>query len=319
MPAYCTAKISATVSEVIDYVNLEGQLVAERMTPLFGGLVATRYQHADMRGSPTVVTNAGCTQIERSIEQPFGAPYDGIYRDGPGFTGHATDAASGLTYMQQRYYDPIAMRFLSVDPAQSEFNRYSYGANNPFKFVDPDGRVAQAVEAGIVAAVVGCAKNAGCRSAVKAGLSGAGKSPAIGTPGVIDASGVKGYESTNADQAGNDSQSQAATSSTGAKRGPKTDPEAPHNRKIREVGNELVDQKNEIVAGGGVKPERSVDTPGGFKSTRRPDITYKTPGGETKAINVGRTKADGSPVTREVKAMQDLNGSGMQTDFVPYD
>jgi RHS repeat-associated protein len=127
-------------SEVIDYVNLEGQLVAERTTPLFGGLVTTRYQHADLRGSPTVVSNAGGTQIERSIEQPFGAPYDGIYRDGPGFTGHATDAASGLTYMQQRYYDPIAMRFLSVDPAQSEFNRYSYGANNPFKFVDPDGR-----------------------------------------------------------------------------------------------------------------------------------------------------------------------------------
>ena len=57
-----------------------------------------------------------------------------------GFTGHATDAASGLTYMQQRYYDPVAMRFLSVDPEQSEFSRYSYGANNPFKFVDPDGR-----------------------------------------------------------------------------------------------------------------------------------------------------------------------------------
>ncbi len=108
--------------------------------PLFGGLVTTRYQHADLRGSPTVVSSAGGTQIERSIEQPFGAPYDGIYRDGPGFTGHATDAASGLTYMQQRYYDPVAMRFLSVDPAQSEFNRYSYGANNPFKFVDPDGR-----------------------------------------------------------------------------------------------------------------------------------------------------------------------------------
>ena len=127
-------------SEIIDYVNLEGQLVAERTTPLFGGMVTTRYQHADLRGSPTVVSSAGGTQVERSIEQPFGAPYDGIYRDGPGFTGHATDAASGLTYMQQRYYDPVAMRFLSVDPAQSEFSRYSYGANNPFKFVDPDGR-----------------------------------------------------------------------------------------------------------------------------------------------------------------------------------
>jgi RHS repeat-associated protein len=119
---------------------LEAQLVAERSKPINSATVTTRYQHSDLRGSPTVVTNAAGTQIERSIEQPFGAPYDGIYRDGPGFTGHATDAASGLSYMQQRYYDLIAIRFLSVDPAQSEFSRYSYGANNPYKYVDPDGR-----------------------------------------------------------------------------------------------------------------------------------------------------------------------------------
>jgi RHS repeat-associated protein len=127
-------------NEVIDYINLEGQLVAERTKPINSATVTTKYQHSDLRGSPTVVTNAAGTQIERSIEQPFGAQYDGIYRDGPAFTGHATDAASGLSYMQQRYYDPIAMRFLSVDPAQSEFSRYAYGANNPYKYVDPDGR-----------------------------------------------------------------------------------------------------------------------------------------------------------------------------------
>ena len=133
------------ISEVIDYVNLEGQLVAERSSPLFGGLVTTRYQHADLRGSPTVVSSAGGLQVERSIEQPFGAPYDGIYRDGPGFTGHATDAASGLTYMQQRYYDPVAGRFLSTDPDPVNglglnFNRYNYAGNNPYRYTDPDGR-----------------------------------------------------------------------------------------------------------------------------------------------------------------------------------
>jgi hypothetical protein len=51
--------------------------------------------------------------------------------------------------MQQRYYDPIAGRFLSVDPVTtdaatgSSFNRYVYGNNNPYKFKDPDGRFAQ--------------------------------------------------------------------------------------------------------------------------------------------------------------------------------
>jgi uncharacterized protein RhaS with RHS repeats len=48
--------------------------------------------------------------------------------------------------MQQRYYDPIAGRFLSVDPVTTDsgsgghFNRYVYAENNPYKFKDPDGR-----------------------------------------------------------------------------------------------------------------------------------------------------------------------------------
>ena len=48
--------------------------------------------------------------------------------------------------MQQRYYDPVAGRFLSVDPVTTNakdgsfFNRYVYANNNPFKFKDPDGR-----------------------------------------------------------------------------------------------------------------------------------------------------------------------------------
>ncbi len=47
----------------------------------------------------------------------------------------------------QRYYDPTIGRFLSVDPVTANpkngtnFNRYWYAANNPYKYVDPDGRV----------------------------------------------------------------------------------------------------------------------------------------------------------------------------------
>jgi RHS repeat-associated protein len=67
-------------------------------------------------------------------------------RDGPGYTGHVSDAAIGLSYMQQRYYDPLLGRFLSVDPVGVSprnglnFNRYWYASNNPFKNTDPDGR-----------------------------------------------------------------------------------------------------------------------------------------------------------------------------------
>ncbi|WP_342769020.1 RHS repeat-associated core domain-containing protein [Solilutibacter pythonis] len=36
--------------------------------------------------------------------------------DRVGYAGHVMDSATGLTYMQQRYYDPMLGRFLSVDP-----------------------------------------------------------------------------------------------------------------------------------------------------------------------------------------------------------
>ena len=62
-----------------------------------------------------------------------------------------TDTQTNLTYMQQRYYDPIAQRFLSPDPVDvsgvdgGNFNRYWYANNNPYRFVDPDGRQPQPV------------------------------------------------------------------------------------------------------------------------------------------------------------------------------
>lgn len=61
----------------------------------------------------------------------------------PGFTGHVADAETGLSYLQARYYDPYAGRFLAVDPVEASagsFNRYWYANNNPYRFVDPDGR-----------------------------------------------------------------------------------------------------------------------------------------------------------------------------------
>jgi RHS repeat-associated protein len=63
-----------------------------------------------------------------------------------GFTGHVNDVDTGLTYMQQRYYDPVAGRFLSIDPVVTDantgkgFNRYAYANNQPYKYIDSDGR-----------------------------------------------------------------------------------------------------------------------------------------------------------------------------------
>jgi len=65
-------------------------------------------------------------------------------KDDVGFTGHQQDDVTGLTYMQARYYEPVIGRFMSNDPVGfsnvHNFNRYAYANNNPYKYVDPDGR-----------------------------------------------------------------------------------------------------------------------------------------------------------------------------------
>lgn len=103
------------------------------------------YIHTDALGTSVAVTDANRNVIERSEYEPYGALLNRPISDGPGYTGHVMDAATGLTYMQQRYYDPTLGRFLSSDPvaareAGDNFNRYSYAFNNPYLFNDPDGR-----------------------------------------------------------------------------------------------------------------------------------------------------------------------------------
>ncbi len=103
------------------------------------------YLHTDGLGSPVARTNAAGALVSRTRYEPYGLTAGGVTPT-IGFTGHVNDADTGLVYMQQRYYDPVAGRFLSIDPVTTDantggsFNRYSYANNNPYKYVDPDGR-----------------------------------------------------------------------------------------------------------------------------------------------------------------------------------
>ncbi|WP_368566251.1 RHS repeat domain-containing protein [Pseudoxanthomonas sp. UTMC 1351] len=105
-----------------------------------------RYIHTDALGSVAVVTDQNRNVIERREYEPYGFQLTPVIKDGPGYTGHVQDAVTGLTYMQQRYYDPQIGRFLSIDPVTAHvkpganFNRYWYANNNPYRFTDPDGR-----------------------------------------------------------------------------------------------------------------------------------------------------------------------------------
>jgi RHS repeat-associated protein len=59
------------------------------------------------------------------------------------FSAKEKDAESGYGYFGARYYDSDLSIWLSVDPMSDKypsFSPYSYCANNPIKYWDPDGR-----------------------------------------------------------------------------------------------------------------------------------------------------------------------------------
>jgi RHS repeat-associated protein len=130
-----------------EHVYLSGSLIAtvDHNWPS-NTIIATKYHHTDALGSPVAVTNATGQVIERNDYEPYGSVIGKPTFSGVGYTGHIMDGATGLTYMQQRYYDQSIGRFLSVDPVTADtklggnFNRYRYASNNPYRFVDPDGR-----------------------------------------------------------------------------------------------------------------------------------------------------------------------------------
>lgn len=99
-------------------------------------------------------TDVARTIISTTLYAPYGEVVETPIKlddpvNGIGYTGHVLDTATDLVYMQQRYYDPAIGRFLSVDPVGAStadgtnFNRYWYANNNPYRFTDPDGRLSR--------------------------------------------------------------------------------------------------------------------------------------------------------------------------------
>jgi RHS repeat-associated protein len=59
------------------------------------------------------------------------------------FNAKELDEETGLYYYGARYYDPRISLWYGIDPLQEKYpdiSTYAYCANNPVKYVDPDGR-----------------------------------------------------------------------------------------------------------------------------------------------------------------------------------
>jgi len=131
-----------------------------RIAKLFAALVAgllfhwevsaqvITYFHSDASGTPLLATDGSGTVVWKENYRPYGERLlnqTAATDNKIGFAGQPFESSTGLSYMGARYYDPVLGRFLGVDPAEVDadnvngFNRYAYGANNPYRYVDRDG------------------------------------------------------------------------------------------------------------------------------------------------------------------------------------
>lgn len=134
--------VGSTVSaaETNSYIHANGQLLAK-----VDENNEVSYYHNDYLGSPRAMTNASGDVVWKQDYYPFGSVLSGGV-DRFRYTGKELDEDTGLYYYGARYYDSEIGRFVSADKISrrvydpQSLNRYAYGRDNPFKYVDIAGR-----------------------------------------------------------------------------------------------------------------------------------------------------------------------------------
>ncbi|MGH8583974.1 MAG: RHS repeat-associated core domain-containing protein [Gammaproteobacteria bacterium] len=105
------------------------------------------HYHNDALGSPIFATNQRGEVVWRRSYAPYGQELNRDAPNEPGYTGKFEEPDLGISDFGARWYDPRIGRFLAIDPVgfstnnPQGFNRYAYANNNPYRFVDPDGRI----------------------------------------------------------------------------------------------------------------------------------------------------------------------------------
>jgi RHS repeat-associated protein len=121
--------------------------------------MSTASDHNDAAGTPVAMSDINGNLVWKADYMPFGQVRSttGAPDNDMKFVGKELDAETGLYCFGGRYLDPRTGRFLTVDPVGSvdprtgkvnqailldpqRLNRYAYGLNNPYKYVDPDGK-----------------------------------------------------------------------------------------------------------------------------------------------------------------------------------
>ncbi|MFH9355024.1 RHS repeat-associated core domain-containing protein [Kitasatospora sp. NPDC017646] len=108
---------------------------------------AISYQPTTPQGTAQLQVDGGTLAVTRRSYDPYGNPRGtapGSWADNHGFLGKPADAATGLSLLGARHYDPVIGRFLQVDPVfengdPNQMGGYGYAAGNPVSGSDPTG------------------------------------------------------------------------------------------------------------------------------------------------------------------------------------
>jgi RHS repeat-associated protein len=146
-----TMKISSITIAVIFLLTSWAAFAAETVV----------YYHTDPAGTPLAMTDSRDNVIWKAHYRPFGEEQSvtGTAENNRKFVGKEKDTESGLSYFGARYLKSDVGRFISPDPMGAvdpwtgkensvilhnpqRLNQYAYGLNNPYRYVDADGRIA---------------------------------------------------------------------------------------------------------------------------------------------------------------------------------
>ncbi len=150
-----TNATSSTSATSTDYLYAGSTLFATIDQPLVSGAATgtpvTRYIHTDNLGSTNITSDSNQNRAQWFDYAPYGSVIastnTGTTTDARQYIGQFSDA-SGLSYLNARYYNPTQSQFLTEDPVfwgqqnlgdPQSFNTYSYAEGNPITGSDPSG------------------------------------------------------------------------------------------------------------------------------------------------------------------------------------
>lgn len=126
------------------------------------------FYHTDPAGTPLSMTNSSGVVVWKADYKPFGEENStsGPAANDRRFVGKEKDEETGLSYFGARYENAKIGRFIAPDPVRAvdsktsktnekmlanpqRLNTYAYALNNPYRFIDPDGRAVYLVARGL--------------------------------------------------------------------------------------------------------------------------------------------------------------------------